>query len=234
MSCHVCALCRLCVCGALSRNAQAQRMHPAHACSTPSRWAHLRRRGVCAKAPSRKAWRGVAWRVRHGPERHRRSWSTSSASQGPQTRVCHSRDAQVHVLVARKEHGQMRLAARSLPLGWITGDCQRSTHFPQWNAEPNAASMSAPPKEHRTSDRAQEKRCALCATCRRRLHAVHATAQRRAGASRERSAQPASGSAAAAHRCQPAEEASACTLPPRLVGLCPSTASLWCGNAPRV
>ena len=48
--------------------------------------------------------------------------------------------------------------------------------------------MSAPMKEHRTADRAQEKRCALRATCRRRLHAVHATAQRRAGASWERSA----------------------------------------------
>ena len=207
-------------------------MHPAHACSTPSRWAHLRRRGVCAKAPSRKAWRGVAWRVRHGPERHRRSWSTSSASQGPQTRVCHSRDAQVHVLVARKEHGQMRLAARSLPLGWITGDCQRSTHFPQWNAEPNAASMSAPPKEHRTSDRAQEKRCALCATCRRRLHAVP----------RNRTAEG-PGPAVSALRSQlgcrstqmSASRGGLCLHPPPSVSRArPATASLWCGNAPRV
>ena len=91
--------------------------------------------------------------------------------------------------------------------------------------------MSAPMKEHRTADRAQEKRCALRATCRRRLHAVHATAQRRAGASWERSAQQATGSAAAAHLGDVSQQRPLCLQPPpRLeLGLRSATASLWCG-----
>ena len=76
--------------------------------------------------------------------------------------------------------------------------------------------MSAPMKEHRTKDRAQEKRCALRATCRRRLHAVQRdrTAEGR-GQPGALCAASCCGSAGCStpEQCSPAE-ASACTLPP--------------------